>query len=468
LNPLLRSLLVFFTVLIAEVGSAPYSSDSVAGSRQDTAGGEKKIVAISFNGNKTTRANVLRMFLNNFGVAVGTTYDTMKVDEIKRKLLMTNLFDKIEVVVLTEGDGIHLYFIIQEIFYWFPTLGFEYIEKTDRSESWPRYSWGLQKRNFCGRMESASLSGTVWREKSLGLSWNKPLLPSKYSIGIGGSAAYFPELNYPRQRIVIRGRVDAARDLTVHSRGFASIVPSYSIIDTLMDQPFSLQRIHEAYSIVGWSTDYRNSNFDPVSGWCVSNEFLSNAFYSDDAIKYGQYSCDFRFYVPGLLRRHRVACNMRLLLRSNTGGPYRRLYAGGENSVRGFPRDFLGMTDEMNNRAFISAEYRFPIATIPVGDFVYQWIPDKLLPLLEKFPELKDLYYQIDGSLIADAVHLWNKIDHPLTRRQGGEGIGAGIRLLFPTLRRSVCFDVVWPILNGRSYSSPWPQGFHVYLDMHY
>jgi outer membrane protein assembly factor BamA len=294
LNTFSRTLLIFLAMVIAESRAAPFPSDSVADFRGDTSSPAKKIVSISFTGNKTTRDNVLRMFLSNFGVAAGITYDTVKVNEIKRKLLMTNLFYKVDAVALPEGDGVHLYIIVHETFFWVGSGTGEYIRRTDGSDSWIRLSGSLQKQNFCGRMETVTLSGSVWRDRSLGLSWSKPLLPSKYSIGIGGSASYYPELNYPRERIVIRGRMDASRDFTIHTRGFASVVPSYSIIDTMVNQPFSLQRIHEAYTLFGWSTDYRNSNFDPAGGWYFTNEFLSNAFYSDDAIKYGQYSCDFR------------------------------------------------------------------------------------------------------------------------------------------------------------------------------
>jgi outer membrane protein assembly factor BamA len=424
------------------------------------------IVSISFNGNKTTREGTLRMYLANLGIGIGVTYDSVKIAEAKRKLLMTNLFYKVDFVPLAKEDGIHLYLILQELglFYYSPSGNLEYFATTDGKDSWYKLSLGLTKLNFCGRMESFSVRLSGWRDRSLGLSWSKPLLPSTYYLGVSSGVRFYPEFNYPRERLVLGGRIFAGKDLTLHSRAFISLCPTYTKIDTLGAMRSHLKDIKEADASIGWSTDYRNNNFDPIKGWFFWNELMSNGLYSNDCIKYGQYSADFRFYLPGFLERNRIASRIQGCFRTNDAGPYRRLYAGGEGTLRAFPNDYLGMSGEMNNSLIFSTEYRFPILTIPEINVL------SLFSFTSMFPEIKGLYYQIDGAGIVEAGHLWDHFTLPLQVRENGAGIGAGIKILIPTMRRSLCFDYLSPIMKDQTsqkttFHSP---TFRLYLDAYY
>jgi hypothetical protein len=314
-------------------------------------------------------------------------------------------------------------------------------------------------------MESFSIGLSGWRDRSLGLSWNKPLLPSTYYLGLSSGVGFYPEFNYPRTRLIFVGRISAGKDLTLHSRAYISLSPTYIKIDTIGASQPHLKDIKEANVSMGWTTDYRNNNFDPVRGWFFSNEILSNALYSNDGIKYVQYSADFRFYFPGFLTCNRVASRLQGCFRTNDAGPYRRLFAGGETTLRGFATDGLGMTGEMNNRLVFSSEYRFPILTIPEIDMLSHFSLSNL------FPEIKGLYYQIDGALIGEAGHVWGNFTQPLRIRENCAGIGGGIKILAPTMRRSVCFDVVSPIMkdpkSGRT-TLYYPPVYRLYLDAHY
>ena len=423
-----------------------------------------KIVSLSFNGNRTTLESTLRMYLSNLGIDTGELYDSVRIAQAKRKLIMTNLFYKVNFVPLFEEDGVHLYVIIQELFYYIPTGTLEYYETTDEKESWLRLCVGLTKLNFRGRMETLSIGVSGWRDRSLSLAWSKPLLPSTYYLGIAAGVRFYPELNYPRTRLVESNRLFAGKDITVHSKAYIGIVPTYSRIDTLCAPNRFVKEIKEADASIGWTTDYRNNNFDPVAGWYFWNEALTNGFYSTDDNKFGQYSADFRFYIPGFFNRNHVACRLLGCFRTNDAGPYRRLYAGGEGSVRGFPDDYLGMTGEMNNSLVVSTEYRFPIVTLPEIDVF------SLFSISDRFPELKGMYYQIDGALIADAGDLWGHFTQPSQIRQNGAGFGAGIKILIPTLRRSVCFDVVSPVTKDPSSGKTaiFSPECRLYLDAYY
>ena len=285
-----------------------------------------------------------------------------------------------------------------------------------------------------------------------------------YYLGLSSSVQFYPELNYPRERLVYGSRISLGKDISLHSKAYISLCPTYTMIDTLCAPQFHLKNIKEADASIGLTTDYRNNNFDPVAGWYFWNEALTNCLYSNDNIKYGQYSTDFRFYVPGFLQCNRVAGRIQGCFRTNDAGPYRRLYAGGDGTLRGFPDDYLGMSGEMNNSVIMSTEYRFPILTIPEISLL------SLLSLSDIFPEIKGLYYQIDGAGIAEAGHLWGNFTQPLQIRENGAGIGGGIKLLVPTMRRSLCFDVVSRIMKDPSSEkttiySPW---WRLYLDAYY
>ena len=122
------------------------------------------------------------------------------------------------------------------------------------------------------------------------------------------------------------------------------------------------------------------------------------------------------------------------------------------------------MTGEMNNSLVVSTEYRFPIVTLPEIDVF------SLFSISDRFPELKGMYYQIDGALIADAGDLWGHFTQPSQIRQNGAGFGAGIKILIPTLRRSVCFDVVSPVTKDPSSGKTaiFSPECRLYLDAYY
>jgi len=423
-----------------------------------------KIVSISFNGNRTTQESTLRMYLANLGIDSGKTFDSIKIVEAKRKLVMTNLFYKVDFIPLAQEDGIHLYVILKELFYYSPSGTIDYFQTTDGRDSWLRLSLGMTKQNFRGRMETLSLRVSGWRDRSLCLSWSKPLLPSTYYFGVSAGAEFYPELNYPRTRLVANSRVLFGKDLSLHSKAYISITPAYTRIDTLCASENLVKDIEEADAAIGFSIDYRNNNFDPISGWFFLNEIMTNGIYSNEVNKYGQYSTDFRLYLPGFFDRNHIACRLIGCFRSNDAGPYMRLYAGGQGSVRGFPSDYLGMSGEMNNSLVFSSEYRFPIVTIPEIGMLSD------LSMIERFPELKGMYYQIDGAFIADAGHLWGQFTQPLQIRQNGAGIGGGIKILTPTLRRGLCFDLVWPITKDPVLckTAIYAPNYYIYLDAYY
>lgn len=422
----------------------------------------QKIVSIAINGNRTTSEKILKMFLQ---IDTGMVFDSAKVASAKQRLLATNLFSKVDIVSLVTDDGVRLYVIVQELFYCIPDGfgGAQYDTKYGNPNVWYRLRLGLIQNNFRGQLETFSIHTSLWEDRSLSVSWSKPLLPSAYSLGLGAGAYYYPDLNYPMNRFVASGQISLSRKLAYNSRTFISLIPTYTRIDSLdgnLEQKFK-----EIISAIGFSSDHRNDSYAPKIGWYIYEVFSNNAILSGIAPKYGQSYTDFRLYLPSFIIDQLFAFRIQSWLRTNNAGEYERINLGGEGSVRGYPSGYLGLLDTMNNSICISSEYRFPIWQTPPINFFY---------LTDRFCELQGCYYQLEGALIADFGHLWHDFLHPMQRRQNGGGIGMGLKIKAPTLRLSGSIDAVWPItkdLNNADayygkvvlFSQP---EFHLYISI--
>jgi outer membrane protein assembly factor BamA len=405
--------------------------------RADTGLEPQKIVSVSFIGNKTTRVKILHMFLQSYDLDSGDVYDSVKTNYVKQKLLATNLFSKVDIFPVQEKSGIHLFVVLREVFYLIPdgVGGERYERKHGNEDVWYNVRLGLTRYNFLGRMETFAIGASIWDKRSLSLSWTKPLYPSPYFIGISAATAYIPDLNFPQNWFVVNGKTTIGRKITMHSSSFIGLTPTYTRVYDLNGSV--IQKFREIISSLGGNIDFRNDTYDPIKGWFLYEEFKNNAIYSDFAPKYGQFFTEFRRYFPAFFTRDRFALRLQSILRTSDAGNYKRLYLGGESSVRGFPSGWLGLMDTMNNYAAISAEYRFFILRSPTYNFSF---------LTDRLPELPSLFYELEGALIFDAGHLWHEFQRPLDRRQNGVGIGVGVRIRAPSFRTTGCIDVVWPI----------------------
>ena len=364
-------------------------------------------------------------------------YDTTKIACAKQKLRLTNLYSKVDILALPLSDGVHLYVVLREVFYLNPDgIGGSLESRRYGNENdWYRLSLGLTRNNFRGMMETFSIAGSVWDDRGLFASWTKPLYPSLYYFGLGGGILRYPDLNFPQNRLIVYGKASVGRRLTLHSQGGVGLAPMYTLISALDGS--AITKFREIIASLRWQVDFRNDTYDPVHGWNLVAILSSNAAFSDDARKYGQLNTNGRWYMHGFFKSDRFALHTQTVFRTANAGDFKRLYLGGDGSVRGFPTSWLGLTDTMNNYAAISSEYRFHLYTTHIFDFS---------SLTGHIEELRGLYYEIDGALIANAGHLWHEALKPLDRRQNGAGIGLGLNIKVPTLRITGCIDAVWPI----------------------
>ncbi len=418
-------------------------------SLSDSAGRPLKIRTITFSGNKVTKEGVLRLFLQSVNVTIGSEYDSSKISYAKQRLQVTNLFSKVAFLPVVKDDGVDLYVIVQEVFYLIPDdLGAGWEKRKYGTNSlWFQFRFGVTQYNFRGAMETFAVRSSFWDSRSISASWTKPILPTQYSFNIGAGAEHYPDFNVAQDRNILRGRVSLGRRLTLHSRGNIGVTPMFTWVENIDGS--IIDKFHEVFSFISGGIDFRNDSYDPVSGWYAGGSFLQNALYAVNTRKYGQLTADIFYYLPAFFASDRFAFHLSGLLRTNDAGPFKKLYLGGNQTVRGFPSGWLGSQDTsvtMNHFGMISVEYRFPLLKTPVIE---------IEPITSKFSELKGLYYELEGTLIADAGHLWHDLPYPFGIRQNGGGIGVGLRIKAPTLRISGCADVVWPITKYSNPGSP-------------
>ncbi|HMD68178.1 MAG TPA: hypothetical protein VKF42_04805, partial [Chitinivibrionales bacterium] len=151
----------------------------------------QKIVEINYCGNRVTNPRMLRIYL---GIDTGMVYDSVLIAAGKKRLMDTYLFSKVEVLRLQNPDGVHVWILVTEFFYWIPTGGGDIIDGRygDPKQVWYRLRLGVSLLNFRGLFETFSVNTSVWDDKLLSISWSKPFVPSPYYFGIGAAAEEYP------------------------------------------------------------------------------------------------------------------------------------------------------------------------------------------------------------------------------------------------------------------------------------
>ena len=448
----------------------------------------KIIRQINIYGNHQTKSFVI---LSRLLIDTGTFFDSTKLTEAKERLKSTGLFTRVDIFPMEKKDGVYLYVIVYERFYFsFYDAGGElYGFKYGNKDIWWRLRLGLEKSNFRGRMEILRTSFSFWDWRSFYAYWQKPLLPSRFYTGVGASVDYYPDEVFPVNHTDFSARFTLGRYFFKRSRAAISIIPRYRhekpVGDDSVLYSFSAYRAnnivhndsllysikaYEAYATIGWLTDRRNHFYDPSSGWLVSADLRTNQLYSGRSTPFYQLSSETRLYHRGFFHDNKVACRIGTVFRNTNAGPLNRLYYGGEGSVRGYYRleigGFIGSKFlPANNSILFSTEYRFTI---------YEF-PEIRLPLLANISSsLSSIKYRLDGQFILDYCRTGYDLDGLFSFKsdkvESGTGIGFGVRLQVPSLDHGISCDLVFG-QDPRSgfgkikFRSP---VIHTYIDMPY
>lgn len=456
---------------------------------------------IVIHGNNKTRERTVLAYMN---VDTGAICDSTLLVKAQYNLLAGNLFSSVRIFPVPVPKGVRLHVIVAEKNYFSLSEysgGFVYW-KYNNPGRWVSARLGVAHSNFRGRNERLTVTADLLYGWGIAVRWTKPFAGTPYFVGVGTSIARTPSQIERKDRVRVSQSSMFGRRIGDHSRIYVQATPTYNVqvfgaekgtlyldtvfVDSLLEgnpwtnlpqnkgrtwtdtmrvadtDSFEVRRwdgldypYYELFAALGWTTDRRNARFSPRKGYYFSVELLTNALYHRGRPAYGQASTDFRFYHRGIFRGNTVAYRTRPTLRVGKGGRNHRLYMGGESTLRGFTDYHFGRTFMADNRLLFSWEYRFPIFKTPEVE----------MPRLGKLHKgLQRFHYRFDGALILDAGHLWPHLAHPKTDAVTGVGAGLGLRMMLPTLARSLVFDVVLPVSSARC----WPPSWHLYIDAYF
>jgi outer membrane protein assembly factor BamA len=424
------------------------------------------IKEVVIQGNKKTCLEVVNHFLQ---IDTGMVYDSILIVKAKERLKSADLFLKVDIVTLTKRDGVHVYVILIEgLFFTVNDIGGQYFSlKHKQPQFWWRFHMGVEDKNFRGKMEVLSTQVSFWDYRALGMSWQKPLFPSPYYLGISFSVEQRPEEAQRIDHSTLSGRLVLGRKILAHSNVFLGINPIYDKLDVYDStlQSRTIDVYYELFTSLSSTIDHRNDNFDVNSGWFFYTDIRSNSFYSGSAVPFIQLTNEIRWYIPTYLKDHKFASQVRTQFRDKNTGYVNPLQYGGDGSMRGYSRGEFPRIKTVKDAILFSTEYRFPIYRFPI----------MRVPVLANYSNVfTALNYRLDGALILDYGRMSSSISDLLNINgdiESGLGIGAGLHMMVPTLEKSVNFDLVWgetpASVRGNMRFSKKPN-WYIYVDLHY
>jgi outer membrane protein assembly factor BamA len=380
-------------------------------------------------------------------------YDSLTVQRSERQLRATRLFLSVNILSFRRPYGYDLYIMVTEypLYLTFPPI-FDinhYFWLHGDEGNWYSPLAGLELTNLGGRQEDLGATAQVGAWQAYTAYWNKPLFPSKYSVGISGGYWLQPDPSYNWDLHEVSGTVTLGRRFFESSKAYCTLSPDYRTVTDSLGRDSVAQ--HQVYASVGWISDLRSAGFDPSSGTLFQVEARSNYLYHDpDVEPYVQFTSDIRWYIPFLYRDAKFAFHLYTLARTADATYFDRVLIGGINSVRGYTTQRIGLDLDANDACVFSGEYRFPLYQFPE---LSELLPENYAALLGKFSGWAP---RLDGALIGD----WGRVSktpqaffQPGVREQTGSGIGFGLRVTEPTLKLSACSDFIWSENLGGSQS---------------
>ncbi|MBD3393791.1 MAG: BamA/TamA family outer membrane protein [Chitinivibrionales bacterium] len=469
-----------------------------AAPRADAAPQEADTIrAIVIHGNRVTKERTIRAFMT---LDTGMTYDSASAAASKDYLQRSGLFSKVDIFPQPVEGGIKLLVIVSERMYWTVSqLGGEIKQKLYGSYV-ERFWWiahmGIAYTNFRGVKERLDVRVSFWKSRAATLIWRKPFLGTPYYVALAASVSYCPDLHRTFDRFNVAEWSTLGRKMGRKSVLYGTLNPRYEnmfwtgrdgtwVVDSACDTstaPASCtydsswisyeqekerieNRYSELFTKIGWNSDFRDHWFDTHKGVLFATSLMTNAAYPrqlDYTYAYVQLDTDIRLFHRGIFESNVMAYRLRTTMRLDSAASYDGLYAGGETTLRGYAEGDIPYGFTANNRVLFSTEYRFPIVQTPRMGF----------PLLSRlYSGLRGFYYRVDGAVLFDGAYLWHylpDLQEPRDRHMYGYGAGLGMRIMAPTLRRSVSLDVAWALEKEEMErrKQPGMPVIYLYLDM--
>ncbi len=485
-----------------------------------------KISRIVIDGNKRTKD---KWILAKTNFKEGEIYDSLKILEAEQNLKDSRLFTLVKIYPIKYADHVTILITVRERRYFKITdySGAMYSKKWGQPSKTFLQAYGAFKlENFRGMEEELKLSLSFWTIRYLHLSWYKPFIKNPYFIQIGSTVGARPSIVSPWNLDfynisygVVGRRFSSHSKLSFQLDGrykkyswkggagvlkkngdyissseyklnnYPMIVDSTWIdyeIDTSGDTTsryewignnsekieFYQKPFTESFIHLKWITDMRNNSYNSHEGFYTGFQLSSNILYpfidsTDEELDtrreatYLRLSSDLRMYHRGIIKHHTFAYRLQpTFTLAGKGNRYSGMYMGDIGNLRGYGSGYYGGY-QYNNRLLFSLEYRFKLFNMP----------DLKFPFLAWYDKgMANLSTRFDGALIFDYGRIWSEISNPIhdtIEPKQAMGVGLGIRVISPNVRRSLCFDVVWG-LPAADQSKKGKPAWYLYIDLPY
>lgn len=479
-----------------------------------------KISRIIIDGNKRTKD---KWILLKTGFTDGEIYDSLKVIEAEEKLRASRLFTFVKIYPIKAINKVTILITVRERRYFSITdySGGMYNKKWGQpSKTFLQVYGAFKYDNFRGMEEELKLSLSFWTIRYLSLSWYKPFIKNPYFIKIGSTVGAQPSIvspwnldfynisyGYVGRRFSTHSKLSVGIDgrytnyswkggngslkknnnyisLSEYPGDQSKLVMSNDFIDTIgadvytwtsndsvkvnfYEKPFT-----ESYLHLKWITDERDNYYNSHKGFYTAFRFSSNVLWpfedkTDKDIKtrndavFLRFASDLRLFHRGIWKEHTLAYRLQpTFTLAGKGNRYSGMYMGDIGNLRGYGSGYFG-SYLYNNRVLFSMEYRFKLFDMP----------DLKFPFLAWYDKgMANLSTRFDGALIFDYGRIWHDLPNPLNdivEPKQAAGLGLGIRVISPNVKRSVCFDVVWglPAADQNKKGKP---AWYLYIDLPY
>jgi outer membrane protein assembly factor BamA len=427
----------------------------------------RKILEITIHGNALTRERLIRRIMD---IEEGMYIDSSLAAQIEHRLGTSALFTRSKVFIIPRPQGCALHVLVSEPLYLsLSDMALEFFDrKQGENQWWWRASLAVSHNNFRGLMERLYLRASIWEHRSLVAAWSKRFPDTPWFYGFSAGITGAPHTSINVRSLSIHESATVGRFLRADMRLYGSLGGLHrrfyeAISDTGNPVP---QVDHQMFLALGWRRDKRNRLFGTTAGTYFALQGRGNLVLKSSngaSPHYLQLDGEARAYHRGLHSGHTLAHRLRATLRVDTAGRYDGISAGGEGSLRGYSRDYLGnnlaafldgtsfydfpeeQRDSLlrerffipHNRLLYTGEYRFSLAQMPSVE----------VPQLARrfYGGVDRLSYRIDGAVFADAALLWRRYSAMrYDPRLLGASAGIGLRAVAPGLQRGVSADFAW------------------------
>lgn len=483
-----------------------------------------KISRIIIDGNNRTKD---KWILLKAGFIEGEIYDSLKIPEAEQKLKDSRLFTLVKIYPIKAGNRVTILITVREHRYFKITdySGAMYSQKWGQPSKTFLQAYGAFKlENFRGMEEELKLSLSFWTIRYLSLSWYKPFIKNPYFIQIGSTIGSQPSIVSPWNLDFYNlSYIYGGRRFSTHSKLSIGVDGRYKkytwkggngalkkndiytseseyklgnypmIVDTIWEDSeidstsgdttntynwtgnnskkinFYETPYTESFIHIKWVTDKRDNRYNSHKGFYTALQFSSNVLWpfedeTDSSANtrreatYLRFASDLRFYHRGIWKHHTIAYRLKpTFTLLGKGSRYSGMYMGDIGSLRGYGSGYFG-SHLYNNRFLLSMEYRFPLFKMPDLKFPFlAWYDKGMANLSTKF----------EGAIIMDYGRIWMNLEETMHNYKEAMGLGLGIRVISPNVKRSLCFDVVWglPAANQDKKGKP---AWYLYIDLPY